>query len=355
MKYVHWILAGALCIALLSCEKDEKKTPLMEQLDNGIIILNEGTFLNNNASVSFYSDENDRLINNLFQQVNQVGPGDVITSYTKVGDYGFLVVNNSGKVEIVDKKTFEVAAAPIVASYPRYVLGINNEKAYLTNGTMQGYVYIISLSSLTITDSIEVGYGPEMMVMLDNKVYVANSGGYMKDSTISVINIDTDELIENIYVGDVPSQLVLDNENNLWVACRGYALYEYVEPYALISETEAKLVKVNTGSNQVEWEETIGMASEFIIPPKISMSLDDNQLYCLLPGGIYQFDVTQTTFPDNPLLSGSFTGITENPYKTEIFVFSGDYVSAGKCSIYSTTGTLQKEFTVGVLPAGAIF
>ncbi len=92
---------------------------------------------------------------------------------------------------------------------------------------------------------MQVGYGPETMVKLNDQVFVANSGGWGLDSTVSVVNCSTDQVTRQIQVGKVPLDLALDAENNLWVYCKGYAQYNWDPPYDLISETDALLQKVD--------------------------------------------------------------------------------------------------------------
>ncbi|NJK87815.1 MAG: hypothetical protein HC906_19470 [Bacteroidales bacterium] len=175
-------------------------------------------------------------------------------------------------------------------------------------------IYVVNLSNFTVIDSIATGKGPEKMVRLNNKVYLANSGGWGLDSTISVIDIHSNEIIETINVGHVPVDLLLDGDNNLWVQCKGYAMYSWEPPYDLISETEAKIVKINTSSNKVIWSTVIGKASDFMFTP-INLSIDFNGrfVYFLMQQGIYKMDKTAPNFLHNRLLKEIFTELKQIP------------------------------------------
>ena len=115
----------------------------------GVFIVNEGSFLSNNGSVSYYNPDSGTLVNNLFETVNGRPLGDVVQSMEFAGDKAYMVVNGSGKVEIVDRETFETETEPILASYPRYFQAVDSHKGYLTSGNMQGYVYVIDLENNT--------------------------------------------------------------------------------------------------------------------------------------------------------------------------------------------------------------
>lgn len=57
-----------------------------------------------------------------------------------------------------------------------------------------GYVAEIDTTTLQVTRTVNVGYQPEELAIANNKVYVANSGGYMfpnYDRTVSVIDLET--------------------------------------------------------------------------------------------------------------------------------------------------------------------
>ena len=58
-----------------------------------------------------------------------------------------------------------------------------------------------------------VGYQPEEMVIVGNKLYVANSGGYRVpnyDRTVSVIDLNTFKVIKTIDVGINLHRMELD-------------------------------------------------------------------------------------------------------------------------------------------------
>jgi DNA-binding beta-propeller fold protein YncE len=272
------------------------------------------------------------------------------------GDKAYIVVNGSGKVEIVDRETFKTAAEPIIASYPRYFQAVNAQKGYLTNGKLQGYVYIIDLENNTIRDSVRTGFGPETMVKLGDEVFVANSGGWGTDSTISVIDSRYDSVIATLTVGDIPLDMALDGENDLWVYCKGHATYSNEPPYDLIGETEASLVKINTGTYSILWEGTVGYAGDYTgTPPKLAADADGNIIYFLRPDGVYRIDAKDPSLPGDRILEGSFYGLDVNPGNGDLYVFQSSFTSNGTLFVVDPVTGSKEPFTVGIGPNGAIF
>lgn len=338
-----------------SCKKIEPET-IEIKIDKGAIILNEGNFLSGNASVSFYNPTADSITNDIFYSVNNRNLGDVLQSAGIYNSKIYMVLNNSNKIEIANATNFEEIATIEGFSSPRYIDFFNN-KAYITQwGTgITGQVKVVDLSNNTITNSIEVGVGPEQVLNINGDLYVANSGGFGLDSTISVIDAATNSVTKNIVVGHNPKEMVVDANGNLWVLCYGYVTYNpdwtsnYVHP--------SKLVKVDINSQT--------KVSEFIIsetqhPSHLDISSDKKTLYY---GGGYDFagifsmNINASSVSTTALVDATkyFYGFNVNPVTDEIYALESSFTSAGIMSRYSKTGTFLKNYEVGIGPNSVIF
>jgi hypothetical protein len=350
MKNVQRLLPAAMIAALMfSCEIED--TPPMDTgFLKGVYIVNEGTYTQNNGSVSYYNPEEKVIVNGIFESVNGRPLGDVVQSMAIANDtLGFIVVNFSSKVEIVGLKTFKTKADPIQVTYPRYFMQVDPDKGYLTSGSLQGYVYIIDISEGIKTDSIAVGYGPETMVITEEAVYVANSGGWSADSTISIIDYSSDVVIDTLKVGLCPVDLTIDSEGYLWVYCRGYTNWADIN-------TAARLQKINLSTGTVVWESTVGLALDYsVIPVKFTGSADGKVIYYLRPDGVYSINAENPQLQTEPLIEGSYYGVDVNPNDGNIYLFETSFTSNGTLKIFDVQGNQIAEGMVGVGPGSAIF
>jgi len=89
-----------------------------------------------------------------------------------------------------------------------------------------GVVKVVDLGSNTVSKTIDAGIGPEQSLVADGKLLVCNGGAYTMDSTISVIDLSKDQVVQTIWVGDNPKELVADMNDDIWVLCYGYIKYD---------------------------------------------------------------------------------------------------------------------------------
>ena len=75
----------------------------ISSFENGVFIIHEGNFQGGNASLSFLNYFTGIMSNGVFSSANNDVPlGDVGQSMEVHNGKGFIVVNNSGKIEVVD-------------------------------------------------------------------------------------------------------------------------------------------------------------------------------------------------------------------------------------------------------------
>ena len=321
---------------------------------NGVFITNEGAFGAGNGSVSYYSYNENTLTNEIFKSVNDRALGDVVQSLTVYDGKAYIVVNASNKVEVVQSNDFIEQGVITDVTSPRYFIGINNDKGYVTQWGEEGVVKVIDLDGLAVTKTITVGAGPEHLIYHNDYVYVANSGGYANDNTISVINPSTDEVVKTITLdGDSPRDFAIDTNGDLWVLCYGYIEYDYTD-WSIISETASKLIRINPITNEVAQTITI---SDNQHPSCLESSQNGNNLF--YGGGygyqgIYKMDITATSVPTTPLLDKYFYGFNINSETGNIFALEAPTFTAnGTLWRYDANGTELGSYEAGVGPNGA--
>jgi YVTN family beta-propeller protein len=357
-KLMVALFAGSALFVSCNNDDDNNNGP-QGAYDNGILILNEGGFMAGNASVSFLSDTLS-LQNNIYAANN---PGAVLGDTGQdIGlheNYAYIVLNFSNKIEVVNRYTFaHVATIESGLVNPRYI-AFEGGKAYVTNWgdatvTTDDYVAVINLATNAVTTTIPVAEGPEAIVEEDGKLYVAHKGGYGYGNTVTVINGESNTVATTITVGDVPGSMEVE-DNKLYVLNEGLPSYvNDVDPS--LNETAGSLSVINLNNNTV----VSTVAFEGMAHPQ-NIDIEDDKIYCTVGSEIFSF----TPGADLPAAPHAiFSTTPQGVYGVYAFAVedgriyvgdAGNYTSNGKVYIYSLTGTLQNEFTVGVIPSGFYF
>jgi YVTN family beta-propeller protein len=345
-----------LLIAIQACENDP--TPEIPVGSAGYFVVNEGGFGNSNTSISFYDREKDVMTNDVFAAKNGRALGDQAQSLTVFEGNAYVVVQHSAKVEVINADDFSsVKTISDDIESPRYFLGISSTKGYLSDwgaDGMTGTVKVINLDNFTVTKTIPTGKGANKMLLKDGKVYVANSGGFDNDNTISIIDTSTDAVTSTITVGDNPNSLQFDKDGNLWVASAGKFVYN--EDYSVNEElsTKSTISKVTNGT------EVSRFPIDGIIYPGVahlSINKAGDKLYYLFSGAVYSLSVSATAAPANPLVGDKyFYGLAVDPFNDDVLACEApDFSSAGKVYVYRADAQLFKSYNVGIAPNGIGF
>ena len=347
------VITALASLFFASCSKDEPQETPLGAYANGVLILNQGNFNVPNSSISFLSNDFATFQNNIFSLVNPTKVlGDTGQDIGFNNDLAYVVINASNKIEITNRYTMQhVATVSTGLNNPRYIAFINGN-GYVTNwgdtaSSSDDYVAVINLVNNTVSANISVAEGPERIIAKNNNLYVAHKGGYGFGNTISVINSTSNSLTTSILVGDVPNSL-MENNGNLYVMCEG-------KPSWSAMETAGKLVKINLATNTV----VSSINFEITNHPQ-NLTIDNNLLYYTEKDNIYVMPILATTLPTTPLFITTSQGVygiysfeVEN---NKIYVGDAlDYSANGKIFIYSLSGTLLHERTVGVVPTGFYF
>ena len=226
-----------ICIMLVSCRGDEIVYPTIgthvtdEVRNGGLYVLCEGNMGSNKARLDYINLHTGDYYSNWYGAMNPTQMkelGDVGNDIQQYGHRLYAVINCSHKVEVMDLQARHIAKIDI--SNCRY-MAFKGDKMYVSayvgsiaDPDMLGSVYEVDTATLTVTREVKVGHQPDELCVVDNKLFVCNSGGYLTnryDSTISVIDLTTFTEIEKIPVGLNPTRICVDAQKHLWVCCQG--------------------------------------------------------------------------------------------------------------------------------------
>ena len=333
------------------CKEDETPIELpLGAFEHGVIIVNEGNFLDADGSLSFYDQDDNEVINNVYSQANNgAALGDVVQSVWVHDNKAYIIVNNSNKIEVVNSNTMEKITS-IQANYPRYMT-VANGKGYVTQwGENFGApsVLVIDLSTNAITKTISTEAGSEQIVTANNKVYVSNNW----TNSISVIDPFTDAIKTTIitdYYGI--SGLTIDANNNVWGVYEGSSDWTTGEEF-----NDGAFVRVNTADDFVD----LSLSLEMNIGRNITMDATRNVLLYYKGTNAYAVNVSATEFEAIQIIDEpnaiSFYGIGVDPSNGDIYLAdSKGFQGNGSIYRYSLTGTKIESFDAGRGPNGFVF
>lgn len=337
------IKIAILVLVTISC----KKTPSginenAYSLGSGVFVLNEGNFRSGNGSLSFYSFDSSKIYNDLFYSVNSRHLGDVPFSMIINNGNGYIVVNNSNKIEVIDAESMVSKKTISGLKSPRYMAPVSTSRAYVTS-LYSDSIAIIDLPNNTISGYINIRRTSEAILAANNKAYVSNWAG---GNEVMVINTITNKVVDSIRVGYEPESMALDHNMNLWVLCSGtYSGTDY-----------AKLDEISITTNKVIKEYTF--PTTFASPACLKIDALGETLY-YLDNGVMSMEISSDQLPLTPIIADpnlSFYKIGINPDNGDILVTDAvDYSSQGYLLLHKNDGSLISKVKADIIPAAMCF
>ena len=343
--YAILLLASLM---LQSCKEDDKivATP---PSGSGVYVVNEGTFFAGNGELSFISGSNGSVSNNLFQSVNGFAAGDIAQSFHIYQGKGYLVMNNSQKIEVVQIPGVTSIATITGFPGPRYMVTKGN-RGYVTDWSKS--VKMVDLDQHAIISSIDVGTLPEQLLLAGDKLFVPNSG----DSTVSIIDLNTWSILATITVGLGPNSIQKDDHGRIWVLCSGSTGPDYIGGTA--DDAAGSLWRINANTFATELVIPMG---QFEHPLKLQTNATGTTLYFLngldgYNGAIYSMNADDLTLPSSPSISGSFYGLGIDPNSGNVWgAVAPSFTQNGYVLRYDMNGVRIDSVGVGIGPNGFAF
>jgi hypothetical protein len=331
------IIFALLCFA---CEKDNSDPDNNDSVivpGEGVFIINEGNFMQGNASLGYYHISSNTMYNELFKNANDEPLGDVFHSMCIHDGLAYLVVNNSGKIEVTDPVTGIRQASINGFVSPRYFLPVADGKAYVSD-LFSGMISIVDLELNAISGSISVSGWTEEMVLLNDFVWVAGPGsGY-----VYRINPISNMLTDSLFLGTAPTRLHIAANGHLLVLCAG----------GWGAQGHPRIVSVSPDSFSISAEYPLpnpdGYYSRFALSPskdKVYV-LGEDLLVATLNGSQTSFE---SLIPSN---GSTFYGMSVSPATGWIFLSDAiDFTQKGRVMVYDEGGNLLKSVDSDINPS----
>ncbi|HWY10877.1 MAG TPA: DUF5074 domain-containing protein [Bacteroidia bacterium] len=344
MKLVKHIFLFA-SLLLFSCVKD-KPNDLMQpavSFSNGhkVYITSEGNFGSNNSSVSLYDPGNGQVVSDIYKtQNNNAVLGDVCQSMAKINNKFYVVVNNSGKIVIVNPNDFKLTGTITGLTSPRFIMPITFSKAYVTD-LFSNSISIIDLNTNTKTGYIPCGGWTEQMALIYNKAFITNNN----TNYTYVINTITDQITDSINVGKYGGSIVTDKNSKIWV----------LSGKDTPNSTAGKLSRINPITLQVELTLPFTLTDS---PGNLCINTTKDTLY-FLNTNVYKMEISSTTLPSSAFVTSSsntFYGLGVSDKDYNVYVSDAiDYIQKSSILVYSPAGQLKTTFKAGINASGFYF
>jgi DNA-binding beta-propeller fold protein YncE len=329
---------------LVSCNKNQDRPNGSFLAGDGVFVLNEGNFMAGNGSLSFFSYDSSKIYNDLFFDVNSRPLGDVPNSMEIFGDKAYIVVNNSGKIEVIRKSNLVSVKTIAGLISPRNIGFISSAKAYVTSMYSDSLI-IINLSDNTVSGYINLRRTSESIAVAGTKTFVANwVGGH----EVMVIDNTTDELIDSIEVGMEPESMVYDGNNMIWVLCNG----------GWARENFAELDGINISANTIE--KHLQFVSKEESPSCLTIDGTGETLYYLeWKEGVRKMSISAAILPSATFIPESghnFYKLGINPANNDILITDiVDYQQNGYLLYYNSEGEMISTFQADIIPGSLCF
>jgi DNA-binding beta-propeller fold protein YncE len=312
------LVLGALFIG---CEKQlpipvniEEPKPFDTAVSiNGVYILNEGNFGWSNASVTYYNTETKIVSENMFQTANGFALGDVAQDIYVDGDKTYIVVNNSGKIEVVNTSDFKSIATISGFNSPRYFVKVNANTAYVSE-LYQNKIYIINLAANTITGSISLNGWTEKMRLFQNHVFVQN----ITQNSIYKIDVSNNQVIDTLQLTKGLNSIEFDKNNKLWALCGGD------------TSVAGSLYRIDPNSMTIEQSFSFTGNSNF--PSYLCFNGEGDEMY-FVNEDIYKMNISAFSIPTQSIINVGNSivyGLAVHPNSCDIYIADAiDYVQKG--------------------------
>ncbi len=334
---------------IVSCKKEQlEETPAIETFKNGLLVVNEGLFQQNNASLSWIDLSTTKTNSQIFEQKNGRLLGDVANDIIRYGTKLYITVSTSSTLEILDANTGESISQinMIENSVPKQPREIRAFDGKVFVSCFDGYVDVLDTVNFTLLQRIRVGSNPEALLVKDNQLYVSNTGGLNYpnvDSTISIIDMNSLVETRKITVGKNPGPAVFDNQGNLYVITSKNINAYTTQLTRLLANTYQ--VDTNYAVNPTKIER---MGANILV---LQSNYSTTALHLL---NCENRSFEQMNFiPTN--LFHTLYNIQYDPIRQQIICYDAvGFTNMGYISIFNRSGELISKYNTGLCPTKSI-
>ncbi len=331
-RICHFVI---LIIVCYSCTPPVKEgDPLPDLHNTGIYVVNEGNFMSGNGGVSFFDTLTNQVTQDLFFLKNNKQAGDVCQSLDYFNNQFYLVVNNSGKIEVLNDDFVNTKTIGGLTS-PRYITFASNNKGYISDLYGKG-VSVLNTTTETIEKKISINYWTEELLEFKDTLYVTSPASRY----LYLIDTKTNLLTDSMDIGFGSSSITQDANNKLWVLCDG-SKDKSILPAMLCIDPVSRSI-----------ERTISAADYTSYASKLNFNPVDKCIYWI-DGDVYKLNTTLTGSSKQLAIAAAgnnFYGLAMNKHTGDIIVSdAGDFSQRSQVYVYTKNNALKCSFKAGLI------
>ncbi len=356
MKKLYPIFFYLLSFTIFFTACDDDNDSVNPSGSSRVVVINEGNFNSADGSLSTYNPTDGTVNLTVFANQNGFPIGATVQNMSAHQGLWYAITANPDKVEVISPSNFgsiatiDAGTAQIPALENAFGFAAVGNKGYVSNwGTFNdstfifenSFIAVLNLDNNTVTQRIDLNEQPQHLLAVNDQIYIAN----VSSNTLFVLNPNTDLIEDTIVVENGPDQMLLDANQKIWVICRS-----------------GSLVRVDPSDHSVEATVTGIQTTGF--NEKMAINGSGDKIYYLSSTGfdpstdeIYEFEISATTAPTTPLISGqNLYGVGIDPLENIIYVSdAAAFQDDGTVTRYDTDGNALNTFDAGRGPNGFLF
>lgn len=338
MNRISTLLVGFLLV-FSSCTDEEKDTT--SNYVTGTFIVNEGPFMGGTGTITYYDGNN--VTQDVFENQNNGNVlGNIAQSMIKFSDRYFIAVNNAAKIQVVDVTNFKSVGEIKNITLPRYFAATQN-RLFVTSWASDfttGFINELDPVNLKVLSSKAINGLAERIIARDNFLYVSISSNSFSalPRNILVMDINTNNIVDSIQVGDNPSDLTFDKNGDIWVTCSGFT--DFTDPTLSTSGSIHKI----TGRKSV--------FSYPILNGSKSIAVDKKKenIYYISNKKVLEHNINNTSGADKTVIEGAFYSMGYNNRSEELFLGEEEFQKSGTIEVINPITKTIKRFSAGIIP-----
>jgi hypothetical protein len=374
-----------MLVLLSACRNDVMVVP-MEDINTGgktvkseiigMYLLNEGNMGSNKSSLDYLdlsgNDPTVHYYKNIYSERNPstvMMLGDVGNDIQIYGSRLWMVINCSNKVEVAQADDairigkVDIPNCRYVTFKDRYAyVSSYVGSVYASSTSPLGSVYKVDTLSFQKVDSCSVGYQPEEMAIIGEKLYVANSGGYQGmtgqgyESTVSVVDLNRMQETDKVVVAPNLHRIRKDKYDQLWVTSRGNYTNLESKIYWLNKGPDGKMQVAGHLDQPVSDLCIVGDSLYFYGSQWNEKTMKNTITYGIIDVRSHKIVSTSLSSSQEIQKIRMPYGIIVNPIHRDFYLMDAkNYVSSGELLHFLPDGTFEWKVKTGDIPAHAAF